>query len=1069
MKTKKIPKGIFRGGILLLLALPLLICTQAQAACTLNAIACENQLVGNPPSEWDVTGAGDTTIQGFATDASVNVGTTVQFKIKTAATAWHIDIYRIGYYGGNGARKITTINATAAQSQPACLTQPTTTGLVDCGNWAVTKSWAVPATAVSGVYVARLVRNDTLGASHIMFIVRNDTSTSSILYQTSDTTWAAYNDFGGWSLYTGVPGSIPGQVGDVRAYKVSLNRPNILRGNQFARTNFFADEFPMVRWLERSGYDVSYISGVDTDRSGALLLNHQIFMDSGHDEYVSAAQRTNEEAARTAGKNMAYFAGNDNFWKTRWENSISTPATARRTMVSYKETFGQVPTDPLDPPTWTGTWRDPRFSPPADGGKPENALTGTIYTINCCNAAAIVVPADYGKMRFWRNTPVATQAAGTSLSLTGGTIGYEFNEDLDNGARPAGLMNLSRTTLSVASKLTDFGVSYAAGTAVHAITLYRAAGGGLVFSTGTVRWSWGLDSVHDDGSSVVDSRMQQATVNLFADMGAQPQTLTGQPGVSLATKTTDVTKPVSVITVPAGATTKLQTAQVTVSGTATDVGGLVMGVEVSLDNGATWHRATGRATWTYTGALHAIGATTIRSRAVDDSGNIEIPGAGKAMTVNCPCNVFGSSIPGQIDAADASSVQLGMKFKSDVAGWVTGVRFYKSAANVGTVAAPHKGYLWSLSGTQPLASATFTGETASGWQSVNFATPVLLTAGQTYIVSYVTPVGHYSADNYGFFNHTVDNLPLHGISNNTSVNGVFSPYVNGVQPPLPTQTFKATNYWVDANFTNVGPIVSATVPASGATGVAVAANLTATFDKAITAATLSFTLKDENGVNVPGATTYNATTRVATFNPTANLVGGTGYTATVTASDAAGNVMPAPYLWSFTSAGFKPCPCSIWAPSATPANPLFTDTAKVELGVKFTADVAGRITAIRFYKGGTATGATHKVTLWNSAGTLLATATSTTETASGWQQVNFATPVAVTAGTTYVASYFAGQNVYAFSSNYFSVNGVDRAPLHALSNVTSPNGVFLYNAVSAFPTQASGGTNYWVDVVFVTP
>src|SRR5712692_6015076 len=163
-----------------------------------NAVACENSRLGNAPSEWDVVGSGDASIQGFATDISVNRGTIASFKVNTTAAAYRLDIYRLGYYGGLGARRVATIAPSVAlpQSQPACLTQ-TTTGLVDCGNWSVSASWAVPADAVSGVYVARLVRTDTGGASHIPFVVRDDAGTADVLFQTSDTTWQAYNSYGG--------------------------------------------------------------------------------------------------------------------------------------------------------------------------------------------------------------------------------------------------------------------------------------------------------------------------------------------------------------------------------------------------------------------------------------------------------------------------------------------------------------------------------------------------------------------------------------------------------------------------------------------------------------------------------------------------------------------------------------------------------------------------------------------------------------------------------------------------------------------------------------------------------
>jgi hypothetical protein len=157
-------------------------------------------------------------------------------------------------------------------------------------------------------------------------------------------------------------------------------------------------------------------------------------------------------------------------------------------------------------------------------------------------------------------------------------------------------------------------------------------------------------------------------------------------------------------------------------------------------------------------------------------------------------------------------------------------------------------------------------------------------------------------------------------------------------------------------------------------------------------------------------------------------------------------------------------PGSIWDGSARPAV-ITGDSQPVELGVRFRSDVNGTITAVRFYKGAANTG-THVGHLWSNTGTLLATATFTNETASGWQQVNFATPVAITANTTYVASYHTDRGNYALTSGYFTSAGVDTAPLHALANgVDGPNGVYVYGP-SAFPSQTFNSNNYWVDVVF---
>ncbi len=306
----------------------------------------------------------------------------------------------------------------------------------------------------------------------------------------------------------------------------------------------FNSEYPMVRWLESNGYDVSYFSGVDSDRYGPEILDHKAFLSVGHDEYWSGDQRANVTAARDAGVNLAFFSGNEIFWKTRWENSIDGSATSHRTLVSYKETHANAKIDPS--PEWTGTWRDSRsFNP--EGSQPENELTGNIFMVNCCGYA-MEVPAADGKMRFWRNTSIASLAPGQTATLPDDTIGYEWDEDLDNGSRPPGTFRLSSTTVDAQQRLQDQGSNYGPGEATHSLTMHRAQSGALVFAAGTIQWSWGLDGDHDRGGDPPDRRMQQATVNVLADMGAQPTTLAGD--LQAATASTDTTKPTSTITQP---------------------------------------------------------------------------------------------------------------------------------------------------------------------------------------------------------------------------------------------------------------------------------------------------------------------------------------------------------------------------------------------------------------------------------------------------------------------------------------------------------------------------------------
>jgi hypothetical protein len=389
----------------------------------------------------------------------------------------------------------------------------------------------VPPDAVSGIYLAHLVREDgTPGESHIAFVVRNDASHSPVLFQTSDTTWQAYNQYGGNSLYVGSPG-VSG-TNPPRAYKVSYNRPFTTRETG-SQDWLFNAEYPMVRWLERNGYDVSYMSGLDSDRIGGLIKNHKTFLSVGHDEYWSGNQRANVEAARDAGTNLAFFSGNEVFWKTRWEPSIDGSGTPNRTLVCYKETHAAMKIDPMFN-MWTGTWRDARFSPPGDGGRPENALTGQLFKVNY-GTTAITVPAAYGKWPLWRNTDIERLPSDEVATLGAGTLGYEWDENAENGFQPANSIDLSATTLDGAQILLDEGSTYGDGSATHHLNLYRAASGALVFGAGTVQWSWGLDASHDRDAADTDSRMQQATANLLADMGAAASTL--QSGLVAPTPT----------------------------------------------------------------------------------------------------------------------------------------------------------------------------------------------------------------------------------------------------------------------------------------------------------------------------------------------------------------------------------------------------------------------------------------------------------------------------------------------------------------------------------------------------
>lgn len=305
----------------------------ASGIASANVIDIENAKTGTPETQWQVSNTGSTTIQGYATAISLMAGQTVEFKVSTPSSNYRVDIYRMGYYGGDGARLVTSIQPSVSlpQIQPPCV-EDVPMGLIDCGNWSTSASWSVPADAVSDVYLANFIREDAAGETgQTVFVIRDDARGADILFQTPDTTWQAYNRFGGKGLYT-----------SPRAFKVSYNRP-FTNGT---RDWVLLAVYPMVRWLEANGYDVSYATGADIHRDGVEILNHRAFLSVGHDEYWSAAQRSNVEVARDADVHLAFFSGNEMFWKTRWEESIDGANTPYRTLVSYKETHADAIIDP---------------------------------------------------------------------------------------------------------------------------------------------------------------------------------------------------------------------------------------------------------------------------------------------------------------------------------------------------------------------------------------------------------------------------------------------------------------------------------------------------------------------------------------------------------------------------------------------------------------------------------------------------------------------------------------------------------------------------------------------------
>ncbi|RKH54057.1 DUF4082 domain-containing protein [Corallococcus sp. AB049A] len=412
-----------------------------------------------------------------------------------------------------------------------------------------------------------------------------------------------------------------------------------------------------------------------------------------------------------------------------------------------------------------------------------------------------------------------------------------------------------------------------------------------------------------------------------------------------------------------------------------------------------------------------------------------------------------TALPAVTAADDSGAVELGVRFRSDAPGRIMGVRFYKGAGNTGT----HTGSLWTASGSL-LATATFQNETASGWQEVRFATPVTISADTNYVVSYHAPAGHYAVTSNGFAS-ALDVPPLHAEAGS---NGLYRYGTSG----FPTNSFNASNYWVDVAFQpndTTPPTAPTNLVATPGSSSAIELTWYPSVDgSGEVQGNARWHLVYRNNVLIAELPGNTLSYRDTGLNPS------TGYNYAVRGRDAAGNLSPSSTVVTGTTLPNMACnPCSLWT-SAT-GNPQYenADTTPAEIGVKFRTDVAGTVTKVRYYKGSTDNGP-HVGHLWSATGTLLATTETTpAESGFGWRELSFPTPVSLTANTTYVVSYFATGGRYAITPYYFSTAGVDMPPLHAPSTLqASGNGVRNLNG-SAFPTEAWLNTNFWVDVTFV--
>jgi hypothetical protein len=456
-------------------------------------LIAENKLPGT--TAWRiVTPAGNHQIEGYASATSVARGGAIDFFINTIAVKYHIDIYRMGWYGGSGGRQMKSVASLPGMRQPGC--KIGALNLLSC-SWKRSYKLAVPATWLSGVYLAKLTLdslNPPLPAdfqhwsSYIIFIVRDDASTSAILFQTAVNTYQAYNEWGHRLLYDRTVGGkvIP------RAFAVSFDRP-YNRG--WGAGDFFYWEYPMVRWLEMNGYDLTYDTDVDTDAAAAPLLHHRAFLSVGHGEYWSEAMRDNVENALRHGVSLGFFGANIAYNRVRLEPSA---LGARRVIICYKDKR-------LDPNAGrhddlvTVTWRDPII------GRPEQSMIGQMYDS--------WFPAPNFPLR-----PLHTNTwpyAGTGLhdgASIPGLVGYEYDRVSHKYPIPKSLSILSASPVITVDHLHS----------VSNVTLYTASSGARVSSAGTIDWSWGLDNDTinagiDDWSNhnIASSAIRRLTANIL--------------------------------------------------------------------------------------------------------------------------------------------------------------------------------------------------------------------------------------------------------------------------------------------------------------------------------------------------------------------------------------------------------------------------------------------------------------------------------------------------------------------------------------------------------------------------
>ncbi len=497
-----------------------------------NPITIENQKIGT--TDWQLTNpARNQEIEGYASLTSVNRGEQINLFVNTKEPSYTIAIFRMGWYGGAGGRQILpTITQVGIKQPPPIVDQ--VTGLIEC-NWQspyilkISDNSNAPTAWVSGIYLAKLTASKSGLQSYIIFVVRDDHRDSNILFQSSVTTYQAYNNWGGMSLYRW-------NSRGKQAQKVSFNRPYAVSPNPAAAYGVGAGEFltnlqparktsnagweyNMVRWLEREGYDVSYATNVDIHTNQIdlrttkpILFLHKVFLSVGHDEYWSWQMRQNVEAARNHGVSLGFFSANTCYWQIRFEPSLITK-DLNRTIVAYKESSELDPfardKNLANDYLVTTLWRNSPVN------RPEDALIGVMYQTYKVNADIIIdltVP-DWllagTKLKLDNMTASMQMQHQTPLKQIHlvGLLGYEVDRMFGNA--PANTIRIAHSPYIHHGKR-----RYAD------MTIYTTGSGAIVFATGSMQWNWGLDDYNAPRlrPSVVSADAQAITHNVLYRM-----------------------------------------------------------------------------------------------------------------------------------------------------------------------------------------------------------------------------------------------------------------------------------------------------------------------------------------------------------------------------------------------------------------------------------------------------------------------------------------------------------------------------------------------------------------------